>query len=228
MASALLGLPKVLQLMRDEKLRLSEAENLLRLEVETALKHIQETALLNQVKSAWAPLDFRGLILYGLQGRERSRAKKRGRQNEKQFRTIWSWMLDAGAQKGEKLRIALGQRSERQGAGKIRAQIEEDSKGVLEALRILEGKLPCDSARWNGKPFNGERAKLLSSAVRLSLEVSKHNDTLKTHWELMEKWQEKQREAQAEVLAHKKALTDEEMSWRARTAPGRTGRQKRS
>jgi hypothetical protein len=262
MASALLGLSRLLPLMREHKLTFQEAEAELRGQAEDYLRVIKAldrkkyTALPGTIPWASFNLPNRdGNHALSIAAAEELKMKKRSprlialeaegwvlRDSRKvaykslmpvpkeldNYRSLWSWLLDVRGEPGEKLRVALGNPKDIDRARKIMAQIEEDSKGILEALKILGGKMPCDSARWNGKPFKGERAKLLNSAVKLSLEVSTHKDTVECLRQEIERWQRKQREAETEIQAMSKALRDEEQSWKSRSSPGKTGRQKRS
>jgi len=248
-ACALLGLPRTLQFIRESKLPLAEAEAQLREQVEWCLELWLTPEGKQPAEMPWAKLQLRRFEPWGfrrevdtgdgieevpaddeiaprlvLSKEERRRKKHAGGKN---YRHLWSWLADVGAERGEKLRIALGKKSSRDDAWKIRAQIEEDSKGILEALRVLESELPSTALKWEGEPLKGKQAKLLSSAVRLSLEVSNHNDTAKTLRREMEHWMDRQAEAEREVQERRKALEVLEESW-GRAAKGRkTGSRKR-
>jgi hypothetical protein len=261
MASGLLGVSRLLPLMRKHKLTLQEAEVELRGQAEDYLWVIKAhrnkyTGLPGSIPWAAFNLPNRGFWpALEIAAAEELKMKKLsptltvtevegtvlrdGRmvayktlmsapKELHNFRSLWSWLLDVGGEPGEKLKIALGNPKDIDRARKIMPQIEEDSKGILEALKILGGKMPCDSARWKGKPFKGERAKLLSAGVKLSLEVSTHKDTVECLRQELERWQRKQREAETEIQAKSKALRDEEQSWKSRSTPGKAGRQKRS
>jgi hypothetical protein len=249
-ASALLGIPRTLQLMREAKLPLAEAEAMLREEAEHCLSLLKTPKGEQPAELPWAKLKLSRFEPWGfvqkvdtgdgedlvpaddeaasqlIFSREDKRRKKHS--GGKNYRHLWSWLGDVGTERGEKLRIALGQKSSRDDAWKIRAQIEQDSKAVLEALWVLERKLPSAAARWNGKPLKGKQAKLMSSAVRLSLEVSTHNDTEKTLRQELEQWLKREHEAQREVLAHRIALADLEESWSKAAKGKKSGKLKRS
>jgi hypothetical protein len=235
--------------MRENKLPLAEAETQLREQVEWCLEHWLTPEGEEPAKMPWANLKLRRFEPWGfrrevdtgdgfeeipaddeiapqevLSKEEQRRKKHAGSRNN--FRHLWSWLADVGTERGEKLRIALGQKSSRDDAWKIRAQIEEDSRGILEALRVLESQLPSTALRRKGGAIKGRKAKLLLSAVRTSLEVSDFNDAAKTLRQEMEHWIERQAEAEREVQEHRKALAELEDKWN-RPAKGRkTGRRR--
>jgi hypothetical protein len=155
MASALLGLPRLRKLMERHRLTLGQAERYLREEVSVCLcqEELELPKSLSEARIPWAlaelgsPLNL-GLSLFDEDEaeelmnnvlREEEKREKKWRKKAGSNRHLFSWLLDVGSERGDKLNIALGLESKtKDDAWKVRVQLERDSKSVLDTLEILK------------------------------------------------------------------------------------------
>ena len=209
MASALLGLPRLRKLLERHRLTLGQAERYLRDEINFCLEELELPKSLSEARIPWAlaelgsPLNL-GLSLFDEDEteelmnnvlREEEKREKKWRKKVASNRHLFSWLLDVGAYRGDKLKIALGLKSETQNdAWKVKVQLERDSKSVLDALEILN-RDPLKARRSKAKNnkvlalaklslqqqdnqevqqhYNAELNKLLTEACRLEEELEK-------------------------------------------------------
>jgi hypothetical protein len=231
MASALLGLPRLLQFMKDNVLTLEQAEIALRSEVELCVE-LQHTPIdKSPIKIPWAKIITKAFEPYGIKwqldtgdgkeevvldeevvqqqihSRENKRRKKHSGSNN--FRHLWTSLLDVGPDIGDKLGIALERKSGRTDVPRIRRGLENDSRIVLEVLEMLN-RDPLKIRRKSAK---------ISPAIllgRMSLEQEDRQTLLKTLWDELKKCREdearagqraREIEAELEKLSGSKKIT---------------------
>ena len=241
MASALLGVPKALRMMQSLRLSLPRLEMILQSEVGQALVMWPYPEELKKAAGGWgsssllpwAPLeemewvtlfdDPEGEIFLeefeaaewelwrGEESRRLKRIPKRTKKDPEPFRPVWKSLTDIGDERGEKLRVALGTSTRTQDRTKIKRQLEDSSKGLLQAVGKL--RLPAAEAlAWNPsrKDFGPELADQLREAVRLSVKAEAYRKEVL----LLHSWSEKLKDATARVSEHRKNLSKMKRDWR--------------
>jgi len=253
MATALLGLPKALRLMQSHRLSLPRLETILQSEVGQALvmwpypEELKKTAggWGSESLLPWAPLkrmEWADLLdepeegrhfdemdaaewdlWRGEQSRRSKRTPKRTKRDPEPFRSLWSSLTDIGDERGEKLRVALGT-SSRDDKARMRRQLEDSSKGLLQAVGKL--RLPAAEAlAWNPsrKDFGPELADQLREAVRISVKA----EAFRKEALLLHTWGEKLKEATAKVSEHREKLSKMKRDWRKESGSRKNGKSRR-
>lgn len=222
MASALLGMKRLRQIMTQFKLSLGQAESELRHQTGLCQDCWTLPEGLSKVRIEWAraelgrPVDFGVMkwveevdgcgwvndsdeaLLRDILTTENERRKKR-RSESNSHRHLWSWMVDESGEPGGKLLIATAfERSSLGTRAKRRRQLEEDSRTVLGALEMLN-RDPLKVRRQTGAGASLQLAKL-------SLKQQDRQDEEKTGRELdlrsqLEKARAEVRRIQAEIRA---------------------------
>ena len=241
MASALLGVPKALRMMQSRRLSLPRLEMILQGEVGLALCYWPYPEELKKAAGGWAsssllpwaPIEqIERITLFedpeagsyfdevdatewdlwrSEESRRLKRIPKRTKKDPEPFRPLWSSLTDIGDERGEKLRVALGTSTRTQDRTKIKRQLEDSSKGLLQAVGKL--RLPAAEAlAWNPsrKDFGPELADQLREAVRLSVKAEAYRKEVL----LLHSWSEKLKEATARVSEHRKNLSKMKRDWR--------------
>jgi len=253
MASALLGLPKALRMMQSLRLSLPRLEMILQSEVGQALVMWPYPEELKKAAGGWgsssllpwAPLEKMEWITFfedpeagsildevdvaerEIWDREESRRLKRiprrTKKDPEPFRPVWKSLTDIGDEMGEKLRVALGT-SSRDDKARMRRQLEDSSKGLLQAVGKL--RLPAAEAlAWNPsrKDLGPELADQLREAVRISVKA----ESFRKEALLLHTWSEKLKEATAKVSEHRENLSKMKRDWRKKSGFRKNGKARR-